>query len=115
MRQIATGAEGTGYEIVFARRNPDEVPEGIAELRKAIDDAKEPEERQRRVEAFGKVHAEWQAEWEKNPKSYVAHLVVDGRVHSESDTGEAARAIAQKLEPAIDNRVGAAPLRWRTE
>jgi len=114
MRQIATGAEGTGYEIVFARRNPGEIPEGLAVLRKAVDDAKEPEERARRVEAFQKVHAEWQAEWEANPGSYVAHLVVDGKVVGECDTGKTARDAAQKLEPSLHN-LGAAPLRWRTE
>lgn len=115
MRQIATGAEGAGYEVTFARVNPDTMPEGLAEMRKAVEAATDADEKARRVEAFQKVHAEWQREWEADPRSYAAYLLVDGRLVGTHSDGKGARSAAQKLEPTVASNISAAPLRWRTE
>jgi hypothetical protein len=116
MRQIATGADGAGYEITFARKMPkDGHPEELLALQKAAEAATEPEERRRRHEALNKAHSEWQADWEKNPASYAAYLLVDGKLEGEYLTGKEAREAAQKLEAPISQSISAAPLRWRTE
>jgi len=122
MRQLATGAEGHGYEINYSRKMPPEgMPEELEALHKAMGEAKEPEERSRRAEAFSKAHGEWQREWNDNPASYAAYLLVDGKLEGEHLTGADARAAAQALEPEVKLSDGgspkypAAPLRWRTE
>ena len=94
-------------------------------MHKAAAEAKEPDEAKRRSEAFGKAHGEWQREWNDNPASYVAYLLVDGKLEGEHGTGKEARAAAQAMEPPlVDMEVRpeyrradlpAAPLRWRTE
>jgi hypothetical protein len=105
------------------------MPAEIEALHKAMGDAKEPEERSRRAEAFSKAHGEWQREWNNNPASYVAYLLVDGKLEGEYLSGTEARAAAQRMEPktkpyttsmTLDGRTTemtfpGAPLRWRTE
>jgi hypothetical protein len=116
MRQIATGADGAGYEIHYARKQPpDGMPEELVAMHKAAAEAKEPDEAKRRSEAFGKAHGEWQREWNDNPTSYVAYLLVDGKLEGEHGTGKEARAAAQAMEAPISQSISAAPLRWRTE
>lgn len=109
MRQLATGAEGHGYEINYAMR--DEPPDVVALKTAAIKAEDGSEEKQRRIEAYRSAAMDWQ----QSDDSKGAFLICDAKLVGVFATGEMARAAAVKHEPALAANIGAAPLRWRTE
>lgn len=108
MRQIATGADGTGYMIDYAMKRE---PEDIEALKMAAIKAEDgSEDKQNRIRAYQQAAKEWA----DSDGSKGAYLIADAKLVGIFDTGKAARQAAVEMEPWHDDE-GPAQLRWRTE
>lgn len=114
MIQRATGKAGHGYEIMFtAKGMPAELEAQRAALMEVPAADRGSEDFKKRVTAFNDGIAAWQ----KDGQQVVAHLIVDGVLKGEHNSGQDARDAASdhELEACDASEEGFVPLQWRTE